>query len=139
MGANRDRDAADAFASLPLELRWLRAHGLRGLTPWHFIDREDHRENLRAEFRKEVGGGSQPERDFLPFVRRQDEDTVAGFVVDGGKVGPAVIEVHLTWTGRAEREGFPSVDRFRDIWEWLKAAIDETAGWCSEAALPSVP
>jgi hypothetical protein len=123
--------------SVPLALRWLRAHGLRGLTPWHFIDPSEEVAGLRAEYRVEVGGGSQPERDFLPFARRQDQDDVAGFVIEQGTVVNKVISVHLTWSGRAESGGFPSIDRYSDIWEWLKEAIDETARWCSEEDLPT--
>jgi hypothetical protein len=133
MKASQARPAA---AQLPLPLRWLRAHGLRGLTPWHFIDAPEELASLRAEYRKDVGRGSQPERDFLPFARRQDQDEVAGFVVERGTVTSKVISVHLTWTGRAEPSGSPTIDRHQDIWEWLKAAIDETAIWCSEGDMP---
>jgi hypothetical protein len=28
--------------------------------------------------------------------------------------------VHLTWTGRREQPGFPSVQRFRDLWTWVR-------------------
>ena len=47
-----------------------------------------------------------------------------------------VITAHLTWTGGAERPGYPHVTRYADIWAWLKAVVDETAAWCCEADLP---
>ena len=121
---------------VPLPLRWLRAHGLRSLTPWHLLELPEEGRTFRAEFRKESAGGSQPERDFLPFARRQDNDDVAGFVVDGSGVTAKVITAHLTWVGGAERQGYPHITRYADIWEWLKAVIDETAQWCSEEDMP---
>jgi hypothetical protein len=121
---------------VPLPLRWLRAHGLRSLTPWHLLELPEEGRTLRAEFRKESAGGAQPERDLLPFARRQDNDDVAGFVVDGSGVTTKVITAHLTWTGGAERPGYPHVTRYPDIWAWLKAVIDETAAWCCEEDLP---
>ncbi len=122
---------------LPLEVRWLLAHGVRRLTPWYFLESGDERRShLRAEFRKEVGGGSQPERDVLPFAVRQDRDDMSGFVVEGGTVTSAVITVHLTWEGRPERAGYPRIVRYRNIWEWMKSVIDDTAEWCSEDDLP---
>jgi hypothetical protein len=131
------RDGGAGTAAAPLALRWLRAHGLRGLTPWHFIDRSEDVSSLRVEYRAEVADGSQPEKDFLPFARRQDQDDVAGFVIEQGTASTRVISVHLTWSGRAEESGFPRIDRYTDLWEWMKAVIDETATWCSEEDMPA--
>ena len=129
---------SDAGNPSPLPLRWLRAHGLRGLTPWYFIDdRAAEVASMRAEYRREVSSGSQPERDFLPFARRQDMDDVAGFVVEQGAITSKVITVHLTWQA-AEVKGFPIIERHPDIWAWMKGAIDDTAGWCSEDDLADV-
>jgi len=125
-------------AEVPLALRWLRAHGLRGLTPWHFINDSEESTGLRSEYRREVSGGSQPEQDFFPFARRQDQDDVAGFVVEHGTVTGKVIEVHLTWRGLAESSGWPGVERYDNVWEWMKTVIDETAAWCSEDRMPSL-
>jgi hypothetical protein len=124
------------MSHLPLPLRWLRAHGLRGLTPWHFIERPEDAAALRREYLLEVAGGSQPERDMLPFARRQDKDDVAGFVIENGTVTGKVISAHLTWKGGPEMTGRPHVERYGDLWEWMKAAIDETATWCCEEDLP---
>jgi hypothetical protein len=128
----------DSFPPLPLELRWLLAHGLIRLTPWYFLESGDERRGLlRAEYKKEVRGGSQRERDVLPFAVRQDRDDVAGFVVEGGAVTTAIVTVHLTWAGRPEREGYPRIVRHCNIWEWMKSVIDDTAEWCSEEDLPA--
>jgi hypothetical protein len=129
---------ADISQHQPLPLRWLRAHGLRGLKPWHFIDNADEIAGLRDEFRREVSGASQPERDFLPFASRQDCDDVAGFVVEKDRTLSTVIVVHLTWRMGPEVPGFPRINRCRDIWEWLKLAIDEAALWCSEEDMPEI-
>lgn len=136
MPTNPIRDSSATSSLAPLPLRWLRAHGLRGLTPWDFIEDDPSVvARLRAEFRKEVRGRSQPEEDFLPFARRYDQDDVAGFVIEHGTTISKVISVHLTWTGQSEATGFPRIDRYDDIWAWMKAAIDETAAWCCEEDL----
>ena len=135
MEQNRDTKLPDR---LPLPLRWLRAHGLRGLTPWHFIDSSDQSAGLRAQFRREMRGGSQPEQDFLPFAERQDCDDVAGFVVENGEILNAVIVVHLTWApaGAKLPTGVPTIHRYQNLWEWLKMAIDESSLRCSEEDMP---
>ena len=125
-------------AEEPLELRWLRAHGLHFLTPWHFleVDRPEGAAGFRNEFQKETMEGSVPERDFLPFAKRQDQDDVAGLVVEDGAVTSKVIVAHLTWTGRPERPGYPTIERFPNLWAWLKQVVDDTAEWCSEEDMP---
>ena len=120
---------------VPLPLRWVRAHGFKSLTPWHLIESDQTGAGFRREYVLEVSGGSLPERDMLPFARRQDCDTVAGFVVDAGEVREAVIEVHLTDRGGPEILGYPQARRFANFWEWLKSATDDSADWCSEEEL----
>src|SRR4051812_48218815 len=83
----------------PTEYRWLRAHGFKGLTPWHCLDDAGRAAVLRREFLAEVRGGSIPVRDFLPFAAAQHMDDVAGFVVARGSVTPQVCVAHLTWRG----------------------------------------
>ena len=123
----------DSLPPLPLELRWLLAHGVRRLTPWHFLELGDQaRLRFRQEFKTEVSGGSQPERDVLPFAVRRDQDDISGFVVKGAVTTSAIITVHLTWAGCPERKGYPRIIRYPNIWEWMKSVIDDTAQWCSE-------
>ena len=85
---------------LPIEYRWLDANGFKGFVPWYLVA-ETGQETLRAEYQKETGD------DFLPFARRQDRDDVAGFKVIKGEVRSAVVQVHLTWIGKLERESKP--------------------------------
>jgi len=118
--------------SLPLPLRWVRAHGLAGLTPWHFIDEEQEREGLRRQYRLEVSTGSQPWADVLPFARRQDRDDIAAFHVKDGIPQDLVLEIHLTWSAGPERPGYPGVQRYDDFWAWLQSAVADSGQWCNE-------
>jgi hypothetical protein len=120
--------------SYPLDYRWLRAHGLRGLTPWHFCDDPERATVFRREFCRETANRSIPITDLLPFAYRQDCDDIAGFVVTGSRVSSQVIEVHLTWKF-PEITGYPEHALFDGIWEWLTSALTETRVWCSEEEL----
>jgi hypothetical protein len=55
----------------------------------------------------------------MPFARHDRHDDFAGFALDGGAATGEVCVVHLTWLGRAEQPGWPSVSRYEDIWAWL--------------------
>jgi len=124
--------------SIPLPLRWILAHRVTSLTPWHFLDDPERIDGLRAQYRREVSTGSQPITDCLPFARRQDCDDVAAFVVVDGVVTAEVIDVHLTWAPGPERPGYPSLDRYPDFWAWLKSAIDASADFSSELDLDDI-
>ena len=120
--------------SVPLPLRWLIAHGVTSLTPWHFLADRDRVAALRAEYRAETADG----RDCLPFAVRQDCDDVAAFVVSGGKTTDTVIDVHLTYSRGAERKEFPSERRYKTFWAWLKSAVDDSADFASELDLDEI-
>ncbi len=122
----------------PLPVRWLQAHGLKSLTPWHLLEGDQSSSGFRREYILEASEGSVPERDMLLFAHRQDCDDVAGFVVEDGKIRDDVIVAHLTYRGGPEVPGYPSVERFASFWEWLKSAIDDTAEWCDEESLADV-
>ena len=114
---------------LPIEYRWLRAHRFEGLMPWWFID-EPGQKGLRLEYQKETG------EDFFPFARRQDRDDVAGFKIVNGEILSTVINVHLTWIGKREREGFPARTEYTNVFSWLSdVVIPETSDWVSEEDL----
>lgn len=120
--------------SIPLPLRWLIAHGITSLTPWHFLADYDRVAALRAEYRAETADG----RDCFPFAVRQDCDDVAAFVVANGKVTDAVVDVHLTYSRGAEQKGFPREQRYKTFWAWLKSAVDDSADFASELDLDEI-
>ncbi len=114
---------------LPIEYRWLQAHHFEGFMPWWLIE-EPGQNGLRLEYQKETG------EDFFPFARRQDCDDVAGFKVVNGEIQSTVICVHLTWTGKREREGFPVRAEYPNVFSWLSdEVIPETSDWVSEGDL----
>lgn len=117
---------------LPLGYRWLVANGFKGFVPWHLVE-QSQVENLRVEYQKETG------EDFVPFAMRQDCDDVAGFKVKNGVVQSIVVNVHLTWSGRNEQNGFPRRTQHPDIFEWLvEVVIRDTKEWMSEDDLEEI-
>jgi hypothetical protein len=119
----------------PTEYRWLRAHGFKGLTPWHCLDDEMRAAALRQEFLREIQGGSIPVQDFLPFAAAQHMDDVAGFIVRGGSITPQVCVAHLTWRGGPEVSGYPLHTLYATVWDWLRLVADESREWCSAEEL----
>lgn len=123
---------------LPLLYRWIRAHGTKGLTPWHFFDQETDQQRiqfLRKEYSLEVGGTP----DILPFAARQDMDTIAGFLIEAGEVKDVVVTVHLTWTGRNELPGWPSQGPNISFQQWLTdVLIVDAAEWMTEEDLEDI-
>lgn len=123
---------------LPLLYRWLRAHGAKGLTPWHFLeqDRDQQRiQSLRKEYALEVGGTSE----ILPFAARQDMDTIAGFVIEAGEIKDVVVTVHLTWAGRKEQPGWPAQGSQQTFQQWLtEVLVTDAAEWMTEEDLEDI-
>jgi hypothetical protein len=59
--------------------------------------------------------------------------------VINGQVRSAVVQVHLTWIGKREREGYPRRTQYRDMFEWLKdEVIPDTRDWMSEEDLEDI-
>ncbi|QNF33296.1 hypothetical protein HUW51_11360 [Adhaeribacter swui] len=114
---------------LPLEYRWLKAHDFKLFTPWCLIDPMDS-DGLRQEYKSETG------KDILPFARRQDNDDLAGFEIIDSVVQSKVITVHLPWTGKREREGWPRTKNSTDLLNCLnEVAIPDTRDWMTEEEL----
>jgi len=120
--------------SIPLPLRWLVAHGITSLTPWHVLRDQDRIAALRAEYKAETAD----QRDCLPFAVRQDCDDMAAFVISNGSVTDSVIDVHLTYSRSPERDGFPNENRFKTFWEWFKSAVNDSADFASELDLEEI-
>lgn len=123
---------------LPLPYRWLRAHGVAMLRPWYFLDAARDAtviEGLRREFRLEVDGAL----DLVPFARRQDMDTIAGFVVEDGAVTNRVCTVHLTWIGKPERPGWPARNTEASFQDWLRnVMLSDSFDWMNEEDLADI-
>ena len=117
---------------LPIEYRWLKAHNFEGLRPWYFID-PFNSGGLRKEYQLETG------KDIIPFARRQDNDDIAGFEIIDNEIQNKVITVHLTWSSKMEREGYPNLKDSIDIFKWLEnIVIPETKDWINEEELNDI-
>jgi hypothetical protein len=119
----------------PMEYRWLRLHGFRGFTPWRCIDDIDEATTIRKEFLLEVGGGSIPVRDFLPFARSEPADDFAGFIQSKGEVTGEICVAHLTFRGSAEVSDYPTHDVYPSLWEWLERVLADTREFCQPRAV----
>jgi hypothetical protein len=116
----------------PIEYRWLKAHGFNFLTPWHFIEPVNS-EGLRNEYQKETGF------DILPFARRQDNDDIAGFKVVGNEVQKIVLTVHLTWSSKLEKDGYPITRESPNLIDWIKAVmLPDSQEWITEDELHDI-
>jgi hypothetical protein len=119
----------------PPEYRWLRFHGFRGMTPWRCIDDLDEATTARKEFLVEVGGGSIPVHDFLPFARSEPGDDFAGFIQSNGKITGEVCVTHLTFRGGAEVSNYPRHVIYPSLWDWLTMVFAQTRQCCEPGAL----
>ena len=124
----------DGYA-YPLDYRWLRLHGFRTMTPWRCMDDPDEVTAIRKEFLVEVGGGSIPVPDILPFARNDASDDVAGFIQRQGEVTGEVCVAHLTFRGAAEVSDYPRHEIYPSIWEWVTMVFEETRHWCQPQAV----
>lgn len=119
--------------NLPLQYRWLVAHGFEGLTPWYVLQDEVRRDALRAECQAETG------LDILPFAVRDDTDDVAGFTIIDGVACDAVVCFHLTWSGKRESGQVPLQSHYDDLFQWLtEAVVPLTREWMTEDELEDV-
>lgn len=116
---------------LPISLRWLQAHNFQLLTPWHWeIERIN---SLKSEYYKETG------KEILPFAGRQDNDTIAAFKVENGVTQETVLTIHLTWSGKREREGYPTTQEYLSIFDWISNVMNEdTQEWIDEEELADI-
>lgn len=91
--------------------------------PWLSISEypTDHGAAITREALREIGAGHPlAGRKLTMLARRQDCDDVL-FLLDDG---PNVAVVHLTWSGRRERRGFPTADIFSDLSEFVGGRME---------------
>ena len=116
--------------TLPIEYRWLKAHDFKLMTPWYLLEISAGVSGIRKEYRLESG------KDLLPFARRQDNDDIAGFIMSNGNILPEVLTVHLTWSGKLEREGYPITNKSQSMLLWITEVVfPATQDWISEEEL----
>ncbi|UTH75001.1 hypothetical protein [Chromobacterium sp. IIBBL 290-4] len=111
---------------LPQPYLQMALNGANYFLAWRFVSSQDRSDKLRREFRLEAAlPNSIRYKDIQPFAVSTYSDDIAGFLLDEQKVSKTVIVVHLTWSGKAEREGFPSVTVYEDFVAWLKECVCE--------------
>lgn len=111
----------DGYA-YPDDYRTLRRrHAQQRIDHWQFIDDVDEASTVRKEFLLEVGGGSIPVRDMLPFAKQSITDDYAGFVQANGQVTGEVCVTHLTFRHAAEISGYPRHEVFPSLEQWVDA------------------
>lgn len=111
---------------LPFAYRWLVEQGLIQFGRWHFVDTQDASDAFRAEFRREVAAPNPSSiRDMQSFAQHGACDDFAGFVVGEGEPGQEVLCVHLTFSGKIEPAGYPSMTLYANVWEWLSDCVIE--------------
>lgn len=85
--------------------------GIVELEPWYILFGDLVMENLEGLRQR------YPDRNLMPFARRQDNDDIACWDIDDF---PKVLVVHdfasPGWEGRA---------KFSDFYEWLRSALED--------------
>lgn len=119
---------------LPLPYRWIRAHGLRGVSPWHFdYDDEELIANWRKLYQQYTG------KDAWPFAAYQHMFNTAAFPLQDGRTDGSVIVVDMdlfdTWGETLPGGTLQKFDSFSD---WLESATSESQEWISEENLVDI-
>jgi len=90
-------------------------------------------EALSKEYNLETG------KYLLPFARRQDNDNIAGFEVIDNVVYKNVITVHLTWSSKPEKKGYPVLRESKDMFTWIsEVVLPESKEWVNEEELSDI-
>jgi hypothetical protein len=87
--------------------------GLMDLEPWWILEDEPLRGHLRS-LRTHY-----PARNLIPFAKRQDNDDIACFVLDSGKISI----IHDFASPGWEQRGAGRV--FETFYDWLRKAIED--------------
>ena len=123
----------DYTNKLPLEYRWLKAHNFNLLMPWYWVTEATRAQCLQKEYNVESN------KEIIVFARRQDKDDIAGFEVVDSVIITRGLTVHLTWTNKLERAGYPVARATSSILKWINDVVfDDTKDWISEAELEDI-
>jgi len=102
---------APAWFRYPKEFLRLIQQNIVDLTPWYLMDRDQvmsRMEGLRLRY---------PQRELVPFARRDDNDDLACW--EKGR-GESVLVIHdFASAGHEDRA------RFGDFWSWFRSAIED--------------
>jgi hypothetical protein len=85
--------------------------------PWYAVTDENVHKAWEDELRKEIGPKHPLWNLGLQLVARRDDRDDAIFRGDDGRIA----EVHLTWTGKTERDPWPKAIIFADLDQWRAA------------------
>lgn len=85
--------------------------------PWYLVKQQ------KCFFAHELWPNVMKERLFI-FARRQDNDDLAAFLVDGTNKAEQVYILH-GWTN----EGFGIMKKLPDFWSWMHMVVDEMQEW----------
>lgn len=96
--------------------------GLVDLEPWYFLGGEELAV-VRAGLAQRY-----PERELLPFARRQDGDDVACFDLLARRGDPEVLLIHDHADAGWELGGELSC-----FWDWFRQAVEDVISWSEEA------
>jgi hypothetical protein len=117
---------------LPLAYRWLRSHGLTGLTPWHFYDDESMARAWRETYRKET------RKDAWPFASHQGRMEVAAFPLRCGRTDGKVVVVDTDIFDTMGGKSHGVIHTYSSFFAWFKAAIQEAEEWMTEEDLADI-
>jgi hypothetical protein len=106
-----DSGSAPPWFRYPKDFLRVVRQNLIDLTPWYLMKRADvlvRMDGLRQRY---------PDRQLVPFARRDDNDDIACWAKNEGE---KVFLIHdFASPGHEQRRVFP------DFWSWFKTAIDE--------------
>ena len=118
---------------LPLAYRWIRAHGLRAITPWHFT----FDDRAAVDFWRDRYSKATRE-DAWPFASPQDRMEVAALPLRNGKADGSVIVVDTDiFDGKGTMSG-TILERYHSFIAWFSSALRESEQWMTEEELKAV-
>ena len=115
--------------SLPLPYRWVRAHGLHSLTPWHF---EEFSNDASVKYKEKYG------IEAWPFACHQARMETAAFSLSDGKANGQVVVLDNDTLDRWGQSDGTSIQEYATFWDWFADALVESREFMSEEWLSAV-